>query len=189
MDETEMTFDQLWYTDRDIPYSLIMRANGTAACIDEIKEPVLDIGEDNPFKKILEVKFNLKIESTDASIDFDRDKIIGKYGTIFCFEVLEHLYNPLFHLDCLKKALKKDGAIYLSTPRNGCTKLRWYYRHFNEIPDKQIGWLFNKAGLIIEKKTIVPFHEHWWQLWNGGIGLRPILKYINKTRVFKLKVK
>lgn len=199
MNNTEMTQNELWYTDRKIPYSLIMRAKGTARFVNikaitveftnNLINPILDIGENNPFKIELEKLLNVKIDSTNSELNFDYDRIPGKYNTIFCFEVLEHLFNPLFFLESLKKCLAKNGIIYLSTPRNGCTGLRWYYRHFNEIPDKQIKWLFDRAGLEIIKTQRIRFHEHWWELWNGGIGLRPILKYTNKTRLFKLKIK
>jgi SAM-dependent methyltransferase len=184
---TQMTKNELWYTDREIPYSLLTRAKKTAAFVDEIKEPILDIGEDNPFKQLLEIYLELRIESTVGEIDFDYDKlqVTKKFNTIFCFEVLEHLFNPLFFLERLKDILTDDGIIYLSTPRNGCTKLRWYYRHYNEIPDKQIKWLFDRAKLKIVKTDRISFHEHWWQIWHG---IRPVLKYFNKTRLYKLQI-
>ena len=184
-----MPHSELWYPGRKYPTSLAMRANRTADFLDELWAPVLDIGEDNPFKLIIENRIQMKIDSTDAKLDFDYDRIPGKYKTIYCFEVIEHLFNPLFFLESLKLALDDNGIIYLSTVRNGCTGLRWYYRHYYEIPDKQIRWLFDRAGLEIVKTKRIRFHEHWWELWNGGFGIRPVLKYFNKTRLYKMRKK
>ncbi len=70
--------------------------------IDEIKEPVLDIGERNPLIEFLEKELKIKAASTDK-LDIDSQPVKGQYVTIFFFAVLEHLFNPLFALGNLKK--------------------------------------------------------------------------------------
>lgn len=40
----------------------------------------------------------------------------GKYDFVFCFEVLEHLTNPLKALDNLKSTLNTNGVLIISVP-------------------------------------------------------------------------
>lgn len=152
----------------------------TIAFIDTIKAPCADCGEPNPFANKLANHYNLAIKSID--IDLDREVISGKYNTIFCFEVLEHLYNPLFCLEQIYNALNETGVLYLSTPKR--IKLLWGRRHFHEIDDKRINWLFAAAGFRIAKKDKILIR---WELWKHFIGFRPLLRLFQKTRIYKLE--
>ena len=120
-----------------------------AAFMDEMPEPVADLGEPNLAKNIIEDKKDLDIESI-YGIDFDYEEIPGEWGTIICLEILEHLFNPLFFLENIKDALEEDGVLYLSTPYR--PKLLWTEHHFHEIDDTRIRWLFERAGFKIEKE-------------------------------------
>ena len=66
----------------------------------------LDIGTRNPITELLEQNFSTTIDSTN--IDLDVEKLSGKYDTVFCFEVLEHLFNPLHLLLEVHNVLKND---------------------------------------------------------------------------------
>lgn len=147
--------------------------------IDDLHEPCADCGESNPIKKALEKYFNVKITSLD--IDLDREKINGKFGTILCFEVLEHLFNPLYCLETIKNSLTDNGVLYLSTPYR--MKLLWGHRHFHEIDNKRIKWLFQSAGFRIVKQVSVSIRWEWWRHFTG---FRPLLRLFQKTRLYKL---
>ena len=151
----------------------------TIEFIDDVDSPLADLGEPNPFVARLSALLNLPIESVD--IDLDNDIITGQYGTIFCFEVLEHLYNPLHCLSQIYRALHQDGILYLSTPYR--MKLLWGNRHFHEIDDKRIEWLFDAAGFRIVKKDKICIR---WELWKHFTGFRPVLRLFSKTRIYKL---
>jgi len=97
--------------------------------------------------------------------------------------VLEHLFNPLFCLEQMKKALHSTGVIYLSTPYRN--HLIWGNRHFHEIDDKRIRWLFAAAGLEIIKQAKIAIRFQWY--WHLS-GIRPLLRLFQKTRIYKLKV-
>jgi SAM-dependent methyltransferase len=166
---------------RDI-FTLRRRAEDTLKFIgDDWNKPICDCGIDNPFKHLI----FYWIKSIDKT-DFDRDKFPGKWHTILCFELLEHLYNPLFFLEQARKALLPGGCIYLSTP------YRWPVifnapHHFHEIPDDRIRWLFAEAGLKIVREGRVRFVEKWYQHIHG---IRPILRFLffNHARIYKLQV-
>jgi SAM-dependent methyltransferase len=145
-----------------------------------MKAPCADCGEPNPYANLLANHYNLAIKAID--IDLDREAIPGKYNTIFCFEVLEHLYNPLFCLEQIYNALNETGILYLSIPYH--IKLLWGKRHFHEIDDKRMFWLFDAAGFRIVKKDKISVR---WELWKHFTGFRPLLRLFSKTRIYKLE--
>jgi SAM-dependent methyltransferase len=104
------------------------------------------------------------------------------YDTILCFEVLEHLFNPLLFLEQLKKLLKKDGVIYLSTPYQ-CPQILKAIHHYHEIPTDRLMWLFDAANLKIIESGKLTIAGNWY---NHISGLRPFMRYFQKTRIYKI---
>ena len=145
---------------------------------------IVDIGEANPKKSCIENMLLQKIDSFDANFDYDftSDK---KYDVIFCLEVLEHLYNPLRFLENISRMLNKDGIIYLSTPYQYPHFLK-SPRHYHEIPSDRIQWLFDAANLDMVDKVKITLAGNWY---NHIFGIRPMLRYFQKTRMYKLKLK
>jgi len=172
--------DELWHGGK-VPGYFILHARRIASFLEETPEPVLDLGEINPKIGVLQKEKGFRFTSCDA-IDFDTDRIPGQWGTIICLEILEHLYNPLFALESMRQALLPGGVIYLSTP--GRPKHLWTDQHFHEIDDKRIGWLFRRAGLVIERQAKVPLRRGI--LWHLR-GVRPLMRYFTYTRVYKLR--
>lgn len=172
---TRLTKSQLF--PNKLPNLFLNRARDTIDFIDKFQFPACDCGEDNPLRKMI----NPVIES--INVDFDRDKFPGEWNTIFCFEVLEHLYNPLFFLEELKKSLLPDGIIYLSTPYQWPHIIKGRH-HFHEITTDRLMWLFDEAGLKIIKQGKVSIAGKWY---NHFYGFRPILRYFQHSRIYKLK--
>ena len=160
--------------------SFLNRAKNTIDFIESVDLPSCDCGEDNPLKRMIKDHFNKEICSYD--VDFDYEKMQGRYKTVFCFELLEHLYNPLFFLNNIKNMLLPDGIIYLSTPYQRPQLLKSIH-HFHEIPDDRLMWLFNEAGLKILKQKRIAIAGNWYDHIHG---IRPILRYFQKTRIYKL---
>ena len=99
-----------------------------------------------------------------------------------CFEVLEHVMNPLLFLEQLKKLLKKYGIIYMSTPYQFHQILKAIH-HYHEIPTDRLIWLFNAANLKIVESGKLTIAGNWYNHING---IRPIMRYFQKTRIYKI---
>lgn len=169
--------EEIW---RDNEHVRTIKA-AKAEFMDELRAPVADMGDPNTAKKLIENVKGIEIESI-YNIDFDYDPIPGQWGTIICLEILEHLFNPLFFLENIKKALKPGGILYLSTPYRA--KFLWTEHHYHEIDDKRIRWLFERAGFGIEKEKKIRLFRGWkWHLK----GVRPLLRLNTFTRIYKLK--
>jgi SAM-dependent methyltransferase len=178
MSYTVLSHSDLFNIDKNS--SFWNRALATVRCIDELYPPYADCGEPNPLKFLLEDVFDIRITSLTG--DFNRDHLYGRYGTIFCFEVLEHLYNPLFFLESVRDILYDDGILYLSTPYQWPHFLRGRF-HFHEMTTDRLTWLLNEANLkVVDKHKITIAGK----LTNHLYGFRPILRYFQKTRLLKI---
>lgn len=110
--ETHLNQLELWSYSNNV----LNRINGTINLLEDcLRGDIADCGENNPLKKVIEERFNLEIDSLNWDFNWTMH-FNKKYDVILCFEVLEHIMNPLLFLNELKKILKKDGVIYLSTP-------------------------------------------------------------------------
>lgn len=173
--------EELWNISK--AKSFERRVAGTLSFLElPLKGPILDLGVDNALKGFISRELDVEIVSCE-DVDFDYDPIPGIWGTILCFEVLEHLFNPLFCLENMKRSLLDEGSIYISTP--GQMKLLWDYRHYHEIDDKRLRWLFDRAKLSVVKKGKASMRGAWWQ---HICGVRPILRTFQYTRLFQLKM-
>lgn len=174
--------DELWPTK--LPNSFLKRVQETMAFLPDVppRYPICDLGEPNPLKEMIAEKWHL-IESIDIDLDYQR--LQGQWGTILCFEVLEHLFNPLFALENMKQALVPDGRIFLSTPYQWPQILKAKH-HFHEVPTDRLEWLFDRAGLRIENRGKATIAGRWYE---HVTGFRPILRYFQHTRLFQLSAK
>ena len=132
-------------------------------------------------KQLIENHFKCSIDSIDWDFN-ENTNITNKYDTILCFEVLEHVMNPLLFLEQLKKLLKKYGIIYMSTPYQFPQILKAIH-HYHEIPTDRLIWLFNAANLKIVESGKLTIAGNWYNHING---IRPIMRYFQKTRIYKI---
>ncbi len=141
----------------------------------------LDIGDRTPFTAELESFFGCPFDSTN--VDLDVDILAGRYDIVTCFEVLEHLFNPLHCLLQIKNVLVPDGRLYLSTPRRKPHFL-WNPNHFHEMSSHSIGGLFGRAGFtILRQKEII--NLPWWFYFTG---FRPLMRGLfDRIWLFELK--
>lgn len=133
---------------------------------------VLDVGQRGEFTEVLEDEFNLKIWNT-GDVDLDADLLYSDtgnfYDCIFIFEVLEHLFNPLYLLIVLKNLLKGGGSIFVTVPRH--PKIFWSKYHFHEFDNYRFNALIKRAGFEIVYHTS-------WRIKQLRFGIRPVLRYI-----------
>jgi SAM-dependent methyltransferase len=179
--KTRLDKSELW--PEKLPNSFTRRVKQTIDYLDKqgLKGRIADCGENNPMKEAIESHFKIKIDSLDW--DFNRENTITeKYDAILCFEVLEHVFNPLLFLEQLKKMLADGGIIYLSTPYQYPQFLKAIH-HYHEIPADRIIWLYKEAGLKILDRVKVTIAGSWY---NHLLGFRPVLRYFQYTRLYKL---
>jgi|GEM_PF-6136217 len=150
------------------------------AFLQDTPRPIYDLGEPNYKKSLLSSALG-QIPSV-YGIDFDCDELPVVAGTWFCFEILEHLYNPLHFLEQLRTQLEENGVIYLSTPAR--PHFLWTEHHFHEIDDQRIQWLFDRAQLKICRQTKIRLFRGWRFHLSG---IRPLLRVGTYTRLYELR--
>jgi len=133
----------------------------------------LDIGESNWIGRELGAEHNTLLgDDFNFTLHAPREK----YDTIFCFEVIEHVMNPLNLLLSLKSLLAVGGRIYLSTPVMGLITWYQYSEHFTEYKLKNLHTLIRHAGLMIEKEDVFCPYPGYFAL--TGMGVRPVLRVL-----------
>lgn len=181
--KTRLAHDELW--PGKLPDSFLNRASGTVRWLATQQlqgKRIADCGEDNPLKNIISSRLGLEIETINW--DFNHQCPINeKYDVILCFEVLEHLFNPLLFLESLKGLLNENGIICLSTPYH-CPQMLKTPRHYHEIPSDRIMWLFEAAGLKAEEVVKIRTSGKWYR---HLYGIRPVMRYFQKTRLYRLR--
>jgi SAM-dependent methyltransferase len=83
--------------------------------------------------------------------DYTHDK---KYNYIFSIEILEHLETPFKLLQDCKRALEKDGKLFITTAKN----IPQFDHLYNFTHDSSFENELNEIDLIIEKKVEIPHH-------------------------------
>ena len=150
----------------------IERFNQTVDFIGEPVCPILSIGEKSLFDTQLSVHFDREIDFTVGDLDsFYWEARRNTYNTVFCFEVLEHLLNPLLFLSTLKYLLDDDSRVYVSIP-NHLLKYHWGTGHYHEIDEMRFRYLCDRAGYEIVRMKV----RRYYPLFPNGI--RPLIKYV-----------
>jgi cyclopropane fatty-acyl-phospholipid synthase-like methyltransferase len=131
--------------------------------LDIFKEPWLDVGSgENYMRDLMAEKTRKNIQSSEIDLDVTPYEFSDNYFlTITSFELLEHLYNPLFHLMELHRVLSPEGNLFLFTPNDysliyKVTHLlsRKYAPHFHQFSEKDLRDVMTRAGfkVVIVKK-------------------------------------
>lgn len=150
--------------------------------MDEIIEPVADIGIYNLKSEIIKTLHRVDVQQIGQGRDWNRKQMdIGGFGTVTFFDSLEHLLNPLFFMDGMNSILKPGGLLYVCLPQR--PSWLWTDHHFHEIDDSRCEYLFREAGFDIEKRVKISF-------WRWKPGLRPLTRFFyDKSMFYKLRKK
>jgi SAM-dependent methyltransferase len=134
----------------------------------------LDIGESNHMAMMIQAVFAFDIDHTAGDLNGDNWKSVGDefpYDMAFCFEVFEHVMNPLHLLECIRWMLKDGGVLYLSTPLHN--RFGFYFNetcHFAEYKESSLRTVVEYAGF-----KITDYHQFksipFWQGMKQGGGL------------------
>lgn len=112
---------------------------------DSMSKPVLDIGEPNI---VTDTLMEHGCENT-LRCDLNRQLITPRlsYQTVFCFEVIEHLFAPLTLLDNIHRCMGDCGDLYLSTPlRNPYGFMHNETEHVTEYGKEPLMAMLRHAG-------------------------------------------
>ncbi len=134
-------------------------------------EPILDLGIDNPFSKIMkEQGFNVEnTQGEDLDINFTSVTTSG-VQVITAFEIFEHLvapYNVLKEIKANKLVASIPLRLWFSSAYR--SKTDPWDRHYHEFEDWQFDWLLDKAGWEIKDSAK-------WANPVKKVGIRPLLR-------------
>jgi SAM-dependent methyltransferase len=115
--------------------------------------PHLDVGCGIEFSR----RYMPEAQTTTCDLDVKRfPHQSDTFKTITSFEVLEHLYNPLFHLAEIKRVLAPNGKLYLTTPNDWSliyriehARGRKYAPHFHQFTEFDLRQIMARAGFSI----------------------------------------
>ncbi|OGC04356.1 hypothetical protein A2V82_05785 [candidate division KSB1 bacterium RBG_16_48_16] len=145
----------------------------------DLSKNVLDIGQENEFAKQMATFFQMNCYFTTSDLDYkllidtkeNQLNELVPFHYIFCFEVLEHLMNPLLFLENLKPFISTETQIFVSVPRRPL--FLWTETHFHEFSERRIKHLFRSAGYkIIAHEWHIAWHDPWFYV----SGIRPFLR-------------
>ena len=141
----------------------------------------VDIGEYNPRIEYIKDVMGIRVKTIDKE-DFNWDELgVSNLDIILALELFEHVQNPLFFMNELKKAVSQEGSIYVLLPCN--PRWLWHERHFFEIDRKHFEkWVVNPLGMkIVRYKKI--WHVASW--WTYLIGFRPLWRVLSGDVSFR----
>lgn len=123
-----------------------------------LSEPWLDVGAGVSYmREQLRQIYKTNVFTYEIDLDWGKYPVAdGYFKMITSFEVLEHLFNPLFHLTELRRVLADDGNMFLTTPndygliyKTEHLLSRKYRPHFHQFCERDLRDIVNKAGLKI----------------------------------------
>ncbi|MFN0157265.1 MAG: methyltransferase domain-containing protein [Bacteroidota bacterium] len=148
--------------------------------MDETHPDSLDIGESNYIGRALGIRDN----TLECDFNIEIASPSKQYNMVTCFEVFEHVMNPLQFMVNIRDLMATGGVLYLSTPKQTWSTWYTWEHHFAEYKVPQLIACFEYAGFKVEKYRVFdPF-----PLWFHFTGFRPFARaFAQRCVVFKVK--
>jgi hypothetical protein len=128
----------------------------------------------------------LRVGDNTLRCDFNYEVLApsSRYEIVTCFEVLNHVMNPLQMMEQIWDLMALGGVCYLSAPK--LWLIPWHhckYNFVNYAPERLVP-LFQYAGFeVIRHKTYNP-----WPWWFMFYGFRPIARVLfNRIELWELR--
>lgn len=172
-----------WLTRNRVPKTIKfigdLPAGGTVLCM----------GGNSLFDDVIVNHFKLEKFVTVGDLDFGvkANGRIDRLDAVFCFEVIEHLMNPLFAMNSLREYCDKNTKVFLSYPIR--QHLFWWEGHFHEMDRDRFLTVIESAGF-----EVVRYERHI--VWDHPLfylsGIRPFLRLTigrRRGQFYELRVK
>jgi SAM-dependent methyltransferase len=148
---------------------------------------ILDIGQRSPMTDIIEKEFGVKLFNTVGDLDDEtfEFEVYEDMDVVIYSHTIEHQFNPLFTLKCIKFWMKPEGTLYIMVPSRG--KLLWTKNHYHEIDRYRMGLLLDRAGFkIIDYRR----EKHWRGFWDYFKGARMFIRlFFEYSACYTCKIK
>lgn len=140
----------------------------------------LDIGDEGYISKRLEVTDN----TLQSDFNYRIETYVDGYSVITNFEVINHIMNPLLHLESCYNLLAPCGKMYLSHPK--LWLIPWHHCKYDFV-DYEVSrfiQMVEYAGFkVVRHKTYNP-----WPLRFMFYGFRPFFRVLfNRIEVYELR--
>ena len=134
----------------------------------------LDVGDKNQFGVWIEEHFNVEMSNTKGDLNKGNWSPVLIFDTIFVFEVIEHLMNPLLFLDELALRCHEGTRVFITYPSGAWVS--WIMRmHYHEIPRARFRLLIGHSKFV-EVRYEKVFLWGDWKYWLFRV--RPFLRYV-----------
>ena len=144
----------------------IRRVNG------RIQHPALDVGESNALSRALGIPHN-----TDWDLNNPWPSQPRTYRSVTCFEVIEHVQNPLLLMQNMRAHMEEGGRMFLTTP------VAWFMgkgeHHFHEFTREDLVSVLQLAGFEVVHLERMRAYTWAWKY----TGIRPIIRLL-RDRLF-----
>jgi len=114
-------------TEEEFTRLHIRRAKATLEWLSkfDIQQPILEYSARTPFTKMLEERYgpieNFDSEEPDNAYPPWKEH---KFKTVFCFDVIEHMMDPLFIFKRIQVCIALDGHLFVTIP----ARIKWPFR-------------------------------------------------------------
>ncbi len=143
----------------------------------------LDIGASNKFGRELGIKDNTWGDLNNKVVVFGHNNGY-KYDLITCFEVIEHVMNPLLLMKGIHVILRDNGRCFVATPCPTFIPFLMSGEHLTEYRRGKLERLFLHAGFKIKKYKRFCI----WDWWFAFTGIRPMLRVLfHQNQIWELK--
>ena len=155
--------------------------------------PVLDVGEKNGFGAALASEAIGDGYPINTSGDLDAFWIpsapkLRTYPTVWIFEVIEHLMNPLLFMLRLRNYCDNRTRIFITYPRHSVS-LFWAPNHFHEMDKFRFRHLVESAGYEIVKHKKKILYRKWSSYFKGLRPLCRLFLFPNHHNYYELRMK